>query len=81
MAEEARSRKVDPGSDRSARGGSQAAARRHARPVPGRRLPAALFSARLAARTAPAGTRRILDAPRVGLLADLAACKRTLLVT
>jgi hypothetical protein len=49
--------------------------------VPGRRIPAAIFSARLAARTAPAGTRRILDVPRVGSLAEVAAAKRTLLVT
>jgi hypothetical protein len=44
-------------------------------------MPAALLSARLAARTAPAGTRRILRAPRVGSLVDIAAGKRTLLVT
>jgi uncharacterized protein len=81
MAEEARSRKTDPGGDPSARPRAQAMARPHARPVPGRRMPAALFSARLAARTAPSGTRRILDAPRVGSLAEIAAAKRTLLVT
>jgi uncharacterized protein len=81
MAEKSRGRKADPDGDSSARGRAHATARPHARPVPGRRLPAALFSARLAARTAPSGTRRILDAPRVGSLVDIAASKRALLVT
>jgi uncharacterized protein len=81
MAENARSRQTGPSGDPSARPRGQALARPHARPVSGRRMPAALFSARLAARTAPAGTRRILDAPRVGTLAEIAAAKRTLLVT
>ena len=81
MAEEARSPKTDPGGDPSARPRAQAIARPHARPVPGRRMPAALFSARLAARTAPSGARGILDAPRVGSLAEIEAAKRTLLVT
>jgi uncharacterized protein len=58
-----------------------AAARPGARPVPGRRLPAALPSARMAARTAPRGAREIVRAPRVGTLADLERHKRTLLVT
>jgi uncharacterized protein len=81
MTDAARSRSADPGGDPNARRRAPAAARPRARPVPGRRMPAALFSARLAARTAPAGTRRILDAPRVGSVVEIAACKRTLLVT
>ncbi|MFI4984842.1 MAG: PPOX class F420-dependent oxidoreductase [Solirubrobacterales bacterium] len=81
MAEEARSHQADPGGDPSTRRRVRGRARPHARPVLGRRMPAALLSARLAARTAPAGTRRILDAPRVGSLVDIAASKRTLLVT
>jgi hypothetical protein len=44
-------------------------------------LPAALPGARLAARTAPRGAREIVDEPRTGQLEDVAACKRTLLVT
>jgi PPOX class probable F420-dependent enzyme len=55
--------------------------RRRVRPVSGRRIPAALFSARMAARTAPGGAREIDGAPRVGSLAEIAACKRALLVT
>src|ERR1019366_6168011 len=55
--------------------------RRGARPVPGRRLPLALPGARLAARTAPQGAREIVDAVRSGSPAELAACKRTLLVS
>jgi PPOX class probable F420-dependent enzyme len=58
-----------------------APARPRARPVPGRRLPAALPSARLAARTAPRGARELADAPRTGSLAQVARAKRTLLVT
>jgi uncharacterized protein len=81
MAERAGSRRVDPGDDPSARGRAQATARPRAHPVPGRRMPAALLSARLAARTAPAGTRRIHDAPRTGSLVEIATGKRTLLVT
>jgi PPOX class probable F420-dependent enzyme len=57
------------------------AARPRARPVPGRRLPAALPSARLAARTAPRGAREIPLQPRAGSLAQIADCKRTLVVT
>ena len=49
-----------------------AAPRPGARPVPGRRLPAALPSARLAARTAPRGAREIVDAPP-----DRARCRRS----
>lgn len=37
--------------------------------------------ARLAARTAPAGTRTITDAPRTGTVEEIAVRKRTLLVT
>jgi uncharacterized protein len=59
----------------------QASARRGARPVPGRRLPAALPSARLAARIAPRAARRILEAPRAGSLEDICASKRALLLT
>jgi uncharacterized protein len=56
-------------------------ARASARPVPGRRLPAALFSARLAARTAPRGARTIVAQPRTGSLEQIALHKRALLVT
>jgi uncharacterized protein len=56
-------------------------ARPGARPVPGRRLPAALPSARLAARTAPRGAREIIDRDRVGTVQEIAACKRALLVS
>jgi uncharacterized protein len=58
-----------------------AGARPGARPVPGRRLPAALPSARLAARTAPHGAREIAGRPHVGSLREIADCKRALLVT
>jgi uncharacterized protein len=57
------------------------AARPRAHPRPGRRLPAALFGARLAARTAPHGSREIVDAPRTGSIEEVKACKRSLLVT
>jgi PPOX class probable F420-dependent enzyme len=60
---------------------SSDAARPSARPVPGRRLPAALPSARLAARTAPRGALAIVDRDHTGSLAEIAACKRALLVT
>lgn len=56
-------------------------ARTSAHPVPGRRLPAALFGARMAARSAPRGARTIHDAPRTGSPADIESCKRSLLVT
>jgi uncharacterized protein len=49
--------------------------------VPERRLPGALASARLAARTAPRGTRKIAHAPRTGDAAEIARHKRALLVT
>lgn len=56
-------------------------ARPRARPVPGRRLPAALPGARLAARAAPRGARTIGGQPRVGTIDEIARSKRTLLVT
>jgi PPOX class probable F420-dependent enzyme len=56
-------------------------ARPGANPVPGRRLPAALFGARLAARSAPAGSRTITKAPRTGSIEEVARCKRALLST
>src|SRR5262249_34220149 len=43
-------------------GGTVSTARPSARPVPNRRLPAALFGARLAARTAPGGARKAANA-------------------
>ena len=46
-------------------------ARPGAHPVPGRRLPAAIPFARLAARTAPHATRAIATARRTGTLAEL----------
>jgi uncharacterized protein len=60
---------------------SASLARPSAQPVPGRRLPAALPSARLAARTAPRGTREIVDVPRTGTVQELRAHKRALVVT
>ncbi len=56
-------------------------ARPSAHPVPGRRLPAALPGARLAARGAPRGAREIAAQPRTGSVAGIASCKRTLVVT
>jgi uncharacterized protein len=56
-------------------------ARPGARPVPGRRLPAALPMARLAARTPAPGANEIVEEPRTGSLEDIARCKRTLLLT
>ncbi len=56
-------------------------ARPRARPVPGRRLPAALPGARMAARSAPRGARTIGEQPRVGTIDRIARSKRTLLVT
>jgi uncharacterized protein len=56
-------------------------ARPRANPVPGRRLPAALFGARLAARSAPAGLRTIAEAPRTGSVEQVARHKRALLTT
>ena len=60
---------------------SSDSARPSARPVPGRRLPAALPSSRLAARMAPRGARKIVERERTGTVAEIAACKRALLVT
>jgi PPOX class probable F420-dependent enzyme len=56
-------------------------ARPGAHPVMGRRLPAALGMARLAARTAPRGAREIVAVPATGSLEDIARFKRALLVT
>jgi uncharacterized protein len=56
-------------------------ARPSARPVAGRRLPAALPGARLAARTAPSGARLIDRQPRTGSVEQVAAFKRALLVS
>jgi PPOX class probable F420-dependent enzyme len=56
-------------------------ARPRAGAVPGRRLPAALPMARLAARIAPRGARETVDAPRTGSLDDIGRYKRALLVT
>ena len=56
-------------------------ARRLARPVPGRRLPAALFGARMAARRRRSTRARSASRRTTGTLALLAACKRALLVT
>lgn|GEM_PF-294315 len=56
-------------------------ARPGAHPVPGRRLPAALFGARMAARSAPAGLRTIAVAPRTGSAEQVARHKRALLTT
>ena len=62
-------------------GAQSSVARPGAHPVPNRRLPAALFSGRMAARMAPSGAREIPNAPRTGSLQDIVACKRSLLVT
>jgi PPOX class probable F420-dependent enzyme len=64
-----------------AAGRPAAPARASAHPVPHRRLPGALFSARMAARTAPRGAREIVDEPRTGSVEQVAAHKRALLVT
>jgi len=68
-------------SDDKAATTTTATARRGMRAVAGRRLPAALAMARLAARTAPPGLRGVAAQPRSGSLAQIAACKRALLVT
>jgi uncharacterized protein len=57
------------------------AARPSAHPRPGRRLPAAVFNARMIARLTPRGAREIVDAPRSGSIAEIHDCKRSLLVT
>ena len=56
-------------------------ARPSARAVPGRRLPGALFGARMAARTAPRGVLQAATAARTGSLEELARAKRTLLIS
>ena len=58
-----------------------APARASAHPVPHRRLPGALLTARMAARTAPRGAHGIVDAARTGSVERVAAHKRALLVT
>jgi hypothetical protein len=58
-----------------------AVARPGAHPVPGRRLPAALPSARLQARTAPRGAREIESVPRTGSVAEISRHKRALVVS
>jgi uncharacterized protein len=70
-----------PLTPRRAGADTRSGARPSARPVPGRRLPAAVAFARLTARVAPSGARTIADTPRTGTLAELAAHKRTLVVT
>jgi uncharacterized protein len=57
------------------------AARPAARPRPGRRLPAAVFNARLTARLTPREASEIVSAPRDGSIAAVRDCKRSLLVT
>ncbi len=57
------------------------AARPSAHPRPGRRLPAAVFNARITARLTPRGAREIVAAPRSGSIAEVRDCKRSLLVT
>ena len=47
----------------------------------GRRLPAAIFASRIAARTAPRAAREIAAAPRSGSIEQVARHKRALLVT
>src|ERR1700730_5684733 len=56
-------------------------ARAGARPVPGRRLPAALPAARLAARVSPRRSREVVAQPRTGSLGEVRSSKRTLLLT
>jgi PPOX class probable F420-dependent enzyme len=57
------------------------AARPRARPVPQRRLPAAVFNGRMIARAAPRGAREIAHVPRTGSPAEIPPSKRSLLVT
>ncbi len=56
-------------------------ARPRAHPVPNRRLPAALLTGRMAARTAPRGARTIHEQPRTGSPAEIPRHKRALVVT
>jgi PPOX class probable F420-dependent enzyme len=60
---------------------SATGARPGAHPVPGRRLPASIPLARIAARVGPRGAREIVSQARTGTVAEVAACKRTLVVT
>jgi PPOX class probable F420-dependent enzyme len=73
------------GAGRTPRGetpaGRTPAPRPRARPAPGRRLPGALFGARMAARTAPRGVLEAATLARTGSLEDLARAKRTLLIS
>ncbi len=57
------------------------AARPGARPRPGRRLPAAVFNARITARLTPRSASAVVALPRNGSIPELRDCKRTLLVT
>jgi PPOX class probable F420-dependent enzyme len=61
--------------------GPSGPARAGARAKPGRRLPAAVALARLAARRPPRGVREVVELPRTGSLEEIRRCKRTLLVT
>jgi len=56
-------------------------ARPGARPRRGRRLPAALPSARLAARFGPPGARELAEAPLLGRFSDLGDFRRTLILS
>ena len=62
-------------------GGPAGPARAGAHPVPGRRLPAALPMARLAARRPVPGVLEIVEQPRQGSIGEIARFKRSLLVT
>jgi len=66
-------------SDPAAAGRSTA--RRGARPVPGRRLPAALPAARLGARMSPQGARDIAGVPATGSLDAIDRSRWALLIT
>ena len=78
--DERRSPELTPDGTRAARG-AHPSGRRWARPVAGRRLPAALLLARLGARATPAQARAIVARPPSGSLAQLRVCRRSLLVT
>jgi uncharacterized protein len=56
-------------------------ARRTARPHPGRRLPAAVFNARVTARLTPRDAWGVVDTPRGDSIEPIRDCKRSLLVT
>ncbi len=76
-----RGRSAPVGNGTPVPGDPAVSARPDARPVPGRRLPAALLSARMAARSAPRGARTIGEEPRIGTIEQIARSKRSLLVT